>query len=154
MKWMKGIVLFLIANLFFMVAINVIVIFVLPVFGITWEAYTASLLTYGFRLSDLRRLHQFGVFEADGACDADNCQQITQPRSHVEQMIYGSVQEIARRLNITMPEVWVYESPDPNAFATGPSKEQFDGGRFDRLAPKLEGRRSEGGAGSRNGPCL
>ena len=37
-------------------------------------------------------------------------------------MIYGSVQDIARRLNITMPEVWVYESEDPNAFATGPSK--------------------------------
>jgi heat shock protein HtpX len=51
-----------------------------------------------------------------------NSQQITQPRSHAEQVIYGSVQEIARRLNIDMPEVWVYESPDPNAFATGPSK--------------------------------
>ena len=25
-------------------------------------------------------------------------------------------------LGITMPEVWVYNSPDPNAFATGPSK--------------------------------
>jgi heat shock protein HtpX len=37
-------------------------------------------------------------------------------------VIYRSVQEIARRLNIDMPEVWVYESPDPNAFATGPSK--------------------------------
>jgi heat shock protein HtpX len=51
-----------------------------------------------------------------------DCQQITQPRSHAEQVIYGSVQEIARRLNINMPEVWVYDSPDPNAFATGPSK--------------------------------
>jgi heat shock protein HtpX len=51
-----------------------------------------------------------------------NCQQITQPRSHPEQVIYGSVQEIAQRLHIKMPEVWVYESPDPNAFATGPSK--------------------------------
>jgi heat shock protein HtpX len=51
-----------------------------------------------------------------------SCQQITQPRSHAEHVIYGSVQEIAQRLHITMPEVWVYESPDPNAFATGPSK--------------------------------
>jgi len=51
-----------------------------------------------------------------------DCQQITQPRSHAEQVIYGSVQEIAQRLHITMPEVWVYDSPDPNAFATGPSK--------------------------------
>jgi len=51
-----------------------------------------------------------------------DCRQITQPRSQAEQVIYGSVQEIAQRLHITMPEVWVYESPDPNAFATGPSK--------------------------------
>ena len=51
-----------------------------------------------------------------------DCRQITQPRSQAEQVIYGAVQEIAQRLHITMPEVWVYESPDPNAFATGPSK--------------------------------
>ena len=51
-----------------------------------------------------------------------DCVQITQPRTQAEQVIYGSVQEIAQRLHITMPEVWVYESPDPNAFATGPSK--------------------------------
>jgi len=51
-----------------------------------------------------------------------DCQQITQPRSHAEQIIYGSVQEIAQRLHIMMPEVWIYDSPDPNAFATGPSK--------------------------------
>ena len=51
-----------------------------------------------------------------------DCQQITQPRSQAEQVIFGSVQEIAQRLSIAMPEVWVYESPDPNAFATGPSK--------------------------------
>jgi heat shock protein HtpX len=51
-----------------------------------------------------------------------DCAQITQPRSQAEQVIYGAVQEIAQRLRIRMPEVWVYESPDPNAFATGPSK--------------------------------
>ena len=28
----------------------------------------------------------------------------------------------AEKLGISMPEVWVYESPDPNAFATGPTK--------------------------------
>jgi heat shock protein HtpX len=51
-----------------------------------------------------------------------NCEQITRPRSHAEQVIYGSVQEIAQRLHITMPEVWIYDSPDPNAFASGPTK--------------------------------
>ena len=122
MKWMKGIVLLLISNLLFMVAINVIVSFVLPLFGITLGGDTASLLTmasiYGFTGAFLSLAFSKQMARAM----LSSCQQITQPRSHVEQMIYGSVQEIARRLNITMPEVWVYESPDPNAFATGPTK--------------------------------
>ena len=122
MKWIKGIVLLLISNLLFMVAINVIVSFVLPLFGITLGGDTASLLTmasiYGFTGAFLSLAFSKQMARAM----LSSCQQITQPRSHVEQMIYGSVQEIARRLNITMPEVWVYESPDPNAFATGPTK--------------------------------
>lgn len=122
MKWIKGIVLLLISNLLFMVAINVIVSFVLPLFGITLGGDTASLLTmaaiYGFAGAFLSLAFSKQMARAM----LSGSQQITQPRSHVEQMIYGSVQEIARRLNITMPEVWVYESPDPNAFATGPSK--------------------------------
>ena len=52
MKWIKGIVLLLISNLLFMVAINVIVSFVLPAFGVTLGGDTLSLLTmagiYGF----------------------------------------------------------------------------------------------------------
>jgi heat shock protein HtpX len=51
-----------------------------------------------------------------------NCYQITRPQSQAEHVIFGAVQEIAQRLRINMPEVWVYEAPDPNAFATGPSK--------------------------------
>jgi heat shock protein HtpX len=47
---------------------------------------------------------------------------ITQPRTTDEQLIYRTVEDLSRRLNITMPEVWIYDAPDPNAFATGPSK--------------------------------
>jgi heat shock protein HtpX len=121
MKWIKGIVLLLISNILFMVAISVIVNLVLPLFGITLGSDIASLLTiasiFGFTGAFLSL-----AFSKQMARGMLNCQQITQPRSHAEQVIYGSVQEIARRLNISMPEVWVYESPDPNAFATGPSK--------------------------------
>jgi heat shock protein HtpX len=121
MKWIKGIVLLLITNILFMVVINLIVSVVLPLFGITLGGDTASLLLmagiFGFSGAFLSL-----AFSKQMARAMLNCQQITQPRSHAEQVIYGSVQDIARRLNITMPEVWVYESPDPNAFATGPSK--------------------------------
>src|SRR5512138_3736506 len=122
MKWIKGIVLLLISNVLFMVAINVIVNVVLPVFGVNLGGDTTSLLTlagiYGFTGAFLSLAFSKQMARAM----LSNSQQITQPRSHAEQVIYGSVQDIARRLNITMPEVWVYESPDPNAFATGPSK--------------------------------
>jgi heat shock protein HtpX len=122
MKWIKGIVLLLISNILFMVAINVIVNVVLPVFGVNLGGDTGSLLTmaaiWGFTgaLLSLAFSKQMARMMLSGS------QQITQPRSRAEQVIYGSVQDIARRLNITMPEVWVYESPDPNAFATGPTK--------------------------------
>jgi len=122
MKWIKGIVLLLISNLLFMVAINVIVSVVLPLFGITLGGDTVSLLTmaaiYGFAGAFL----SLAFSKQAARAMLGSSQQITQPQSHAEQVIYGSVQDIARRLSINMPEVWVYESPDPNAFATGPSK--------------------------------
>ena len=121
MKWIKGIVLLVITNILFMVAINVIVSVILPAFGVTLGSDTASLLVmagiFGFSGAFLSL-----AFSKQMARAMLSCQQITQPRTHAEQVIYGSVQQIARRLNISMPEVWVYESPDPNAFATGPSK--------------------------------
>ena len=47
---------------------------------------------------------------------------ITQPRSDQERVIYSTVEDLSRSLGIKMPEVWIYDAPDPNAFATGPSK--------------------------------
>lgn len=39
-----------------------------------------------------------------------------------EKLVYDTVEDIASRNNITIPEVGIYNSMDPNAFATGPSK--------------------------------
>lgn len=38
------------------------------------------------------------------------------------QLLYATVANIAKQNSITMPEVGVYVNEDPNAFATGPSK--------------------------------
>jgi heat shock protein HtpX len=126
MKWLKGIGLFLIANLLIYITLsftaNLLINVVLPAFGIDVRGvFNQQLLVWSLVIG-------FGgafislAFSKQMARAMLNCQQITQPRSHAEQVIYGSVQDIAQRLHITMPEVWVYESPDPNAFATGPSK--------------------------------
>ncbi|HVJ65198.1 MAG TPA: protease HtpX [Bdellovibrionota bacterium] len=50
-------------------------------------------------------------------------QVIKSPANPDEAWLVGKVHEIARRANLdVMPEVGVYRSPDPNAFATGPTK--------------------------------
>lgn len=126
MKWLKGIGLFLIANFLIYITLsitaNLLINVVLPAFGIDVRGvFNQQLLVWSLVIG-------FGgafislAFSKQMARAMLSCQQITQPRSHAEHVIYGSVQEIAQRLHITMPEVWVYESPDPNAFATGPSK--------------------------------
>lgn len=49
-------------------------------------------------------------------------QVIERPRDATEQWLLETVQRQARQAGIPMPQVAVYDSPDINAFATGPSK--------------------------------
>jgi heat shock protein HtpX len=126
MKWLKGVGLLLIANILIMVTLSItipiVINMILPMFGIDVRGSVdltslvwAAMFGFGGAFISL-------AFSKQMARAMLDCQQITQPRSHAEQVVYGSVREIAQRLTITMPEVWVYNSPDPNAFATGPSK--------------------------------
>ncbi len=126
MKWLKGVGLLLIANILIMVTLSItipiVINVILPMFGIDVRGSVdltslvwAAMFGFGGAFISL-------AFSKQMARAMLDCQQITQPRSHAEQVVYGSVREIAQRLTITMPEVWVYNSPDPNAFATGPSK--------------------------------
>ena len=126
MKWMKGMGLLLISNILIMLTLSltvpIVINVILPMFGIDVRGSVdlstlvwAAMFGFGGAFISL-------AFSKQMARAMLDCQQITQPRSRAEQMIYGSVQEIAQRLQITMPEVWVYDAPDPNAFATGPSK--------------------------------
>ncbi len=126
MKWIKGVGLFLIANfliyLTLSITANILINVVLPAFGIDVRGVlNQELLVWSLVIG-------FGgafislLFSKQMARAMLSCQQITQPHSHAEEVIYGAVQEIAQRLHIVMPEVWVYDSPDPNAFATGPSR--------------------------------
>src|SRR5438309_1115545 len=126
MKWLKGITLLLIANVLIFVTLSItftlLVNVILPAFGIDVRGAVnqedlvwAMVIGFGGAFLSL-------AFSKQMARSMLDCYQITQPRTHPEQVVYGAVQEIAQRLRIEMPEVWVYESPDPNAFATGPSK--------------------------------
>lgn len=47
---------------------------------------------------------------------------ITEPRNEAERWLISVVQRQAQQAGIGMPEVAVFQSPDPNAFATGASR--------------------------------
>jgi heat shock protein HtpX len=47
---------------------------------------------------------------------------IDQPSSEVEQWLVATVRSQAEKAGIGMPEVGIFDSPDPNAFATGASR--------------------------------
>jgi heat shock protein HtpX len=49
-------------------------------------------------------------------------QVITQPRTSTESWLINAVASHARNAGIGMPEVGIFESPEPNAFATGASR--------------------------------
>jgi heat shock protein HtpX len=122
MKWLKGITLLLISNVLLAITLYVIFLVVAPILGVDPNSSTnASIVLYatilGFGGAFLSLL-----FSKQMARAMLDCYQIEQPRTPAEHVIYGSVQEIARRLQIQTPEVWVYEGADPNAFATGPTK--------------------------------
>lgn len=49
-------------------------------------------------------------------------QVIQQPRNEMESWLFATVQRQAQQAGIGMPEVAIYDSPEPNAFATGANK--------------------------------
>ncbi len=51
------------------------------------------------------------------------CEVITSPRDNTERWLVDTVARQAEQAGIKMPEVAIYQSPEMNAFATGPSKD-------------------------------
>src|SRR5690348_6573499 len=56
------------------------------------------------------------------AKNAMGVQVITQPRNATESWLINAVAAHARNAGIGMPEVGIFDSPDPNAFATGANR--------------------------------
>lgn len=54
---------------------------------------------------------------------AYSVQVIEHPTSAIESQLLNTIQGLARQLKVGMPEVGIYESPEPNAFATGWSRQ-------------------------------
>jgi heat shock protein HtpX len=126
LKKLKGIGLLLVSNFLIVIALGIVyqvlANFILPAFGIDIRgSVNTSLFVYALILG-------FGgafislAFSKQIARMMLNCYQVTEPRTRQEEVVFRTVQELAQRLRVTTPEVWIYEAPDPNAFATGPTK--------------------------------
>jgi heat shock protein HtpX len=120
----KRISLFILTNIAILVAINV-VLMLLRAFGIfdavgTFGSYGPLLLmsaVVGFSGSVISLL--ISKWMAKWSTGA---KVIESPRSEAERWLVDTVARHANRAGIKMPEVAIYDSPDMNAFATGPSR--------------------------------
>jgi heat shock protein HtpX len=126
MSALKGIALLIITNVLIMFTLvisgTIIINFVLPMFGIDLRESFASMnfawsLVFGFggafiSLFMSKWLAKRGM----------KMQQVINPSTPKEKLVYETVQALAEREGIKMPEVWVYWDDVPNAFATGPTR--------------------------------
>ncbi|RUO49847.1 protease HtpX [Pseudidiomarina donghaiensis] len=112
--------LFLATNLAILMVLGIVMNIVLPAFGVQPSQYQslfifAAVFGFGGAFISLA-LSKWLAKRSVGA------QTITQPRNSTEQWLLNTVGSQAQKAGIPMPEVAIYDSPEPNAFATGASK--------------------------------
>lgn len=119
---MKRVFLFLVTNIAIVVVLSAVLSLlgvdrVLYQNGINFGALLVFAFVFGMGGSFLSlAISKWMAKRAVGA------QVIDQPRNDTENWLVNTVQTHARAAGIAMPEVAVFDSPEPNAFATGPSR--------------------------------
>ena len=116
---MKRIVLFLVTNLAIVVVLSVVAHLLgldgwLAARGGSLEGLLVFAALFGFAGSLISLATSKWM-----ARNAMGVQVITQPRTATESWLLNAVATHARNAGIGMPEVGIFESPEPNAFATG-----------------------------------
>lgn len=117
---MLRIVLFLATNLAILLVLGLVMNLLLPAFGIDPSGYGGLLLfaaAFGFGGAFISlAISRWMAKRTTGA------QVITKPRNSTETWLLQTVERLSRKAGIPMPEVAIFDSPAPNAFATGASK--------------------------------
>ena len=125
---MKRIVLFLATNIAVMVILSIAVWVLGAVFGVNaFDHTTGGQLNYGALLIFSAVFGFGGAFISLAmskwmAKRSMGAQVIERPSNSQEAWLMQTVQRLARQAGIGMPEVAIFQSPSPNAFATGASK--------------------------------
>ena len=117
---MKRVFLFLLTNLAVMLVLGIVLSILMSVLGISHRSLGGILVistVFGFGGSFISLfMSKWMAKKSTGA------HVIEQPRSETEQWLVSTVAAQAKKAGIAMPEVAIYDSPEMNAFATGPSK--------------------------------
>ena len=119
---MKRILLFLITNLAVVLVLSV----VMRILGI--DQYIAAQGQAPWGLLVFAAVFGFGgalislAMSKWSAKRMMGVQIIEQPRDHLERWLVETVRKQAQEAGIGMPEVGIFDSPEPNAFATGANK--------------------------------
>ncbi|ALO41966.1 protease HtpX [Pseudoalteromonas phenolica] len=117
---MKRVVLFLITNLAVMIVLGLVLSILMSVFGISNRSLGGILMistVFGFGGAFISLfMSKWMAKKSTGAYV------IEQPRNEIEHWLMTTVARQAEQVGIKMPEVAIYDSPEMNAFATGPSK--------------------------------
>ncbi len=119
---MKRVMLFLLTNLAIMLVLGITV----SVLGVG-RFITQQGLDLGSLFAFAAIFGMGGAFISLGiskwvAKKQTGAQVIEQPRNQAEAWLFETVRAQAEKAGIAMPEVAIYHSPEPNAFATGPSR--------------------------------
>lgn len=118
----KRVALFILTNLAVLTVITIILnIFniqpYLTQFGLDYKTLLIYALAAGFGGSLISLFSSKAI-----ALKTYNIQLIDKPTQQSEVWLMGFIQKLAQSMRITMPQVGIYESPEPNAFATGWNK--------------------------------
>lgn len=121
---LKRIGLFLLTNLLVVVTIGLIMNVVLPAFGIRLEGFLGLAIFCGiFGMSGAFISLAISRWMAKRAYNIRLINSAEQ--DHNLRGVYDMVVRLSRNAGLKVtPEVGIYESPEPNAFATGPSKDK------------------------------
>ena len=119
---MKRIFLFLATNFAVLLLVSIVLNVVLPMFGIRLDQngnagllVMAAVFGFGGAFFSLA-ISKWAAKRSTGM------QMVTEPRSELERWLLDTVGRQAQRAGIKMPEVGIFDAPEMNAFATGPSR--------------------------------
>lgn len=117
---MKRIALLIGTNLAVIIVLSIVLNILMAVLGVDFGSYQgllvfAAIFGFGGAFISLM-ISKWMAKRSTGA------QVISSPRNETERWLVDTVKRQADKAGIKMPEVAIYQSPEPNAFATGPSK--------------------------------